>query len=140
MVVSRTKVFFLSMLWMDICICIYSIPANWKYLKKDPLMIFSEFVFNIIGMLIAIAPFVLLYGYFFVDKDYWFVRTNKRILFLLKISYIFGSACLYVFLINLMKDPKLQMDEILISLGYLFLSGLTVWIIYERYLSPPVEI
>lgn len=130
---SRTKTFFISMLIMDACICIHSIPDNWRYFRESPFILIGEFFFNMVNILWLVAPFFLLYGYLFVDKMHRIEKVDQNVLWILKGMFVLVSSCVYLLFIYLIKYPKPMLNEMLSMLLYLFLSGFTVMIIYEKY-------
>lgn len=129
---SRNKTFFLSLLVMDACLCIYSLPMSWNFFVRHPLSLLGAFIINIILGLWKIAPLFLLYGFIFVDK---FINVNSKIVLFLKVLYVLISCCLSLLIDYSIHYSKPSISEMLSQSLYLFISGLTTMIIYEKRLK-----
>ncbi len=129
---SRTKTFFILMFYILCCLSIYAIPFHWAFAKTNPIFVVGLFVANLILQSWLIAPFVLLYGFIFVDKDYLFINLKYFTMITLKVGYVVIACLVYVY----MCYHSLSLNQLLTNaLPYYLLSGLTTMIIYEKFYS-----
>jgi len=125
------KKFSILLLLMNICICIYDIPFDWKYVKRHIGVLPGLFIYSAVMQLWLPGIFMILFGFIFYKTEVRTSNLTKVDTWTLKILYIIAGSVI----IQLVFSDIHEFKENLIKVcPVYFLSGLTVLIFYEYFL------